>query len=428
MKNLRSWFLALAVSMIATSLYAQSDLTVVAVGQAELERDGIGFVQAGDAAGSSEFMNVIRADFSYYKKRFLVSDKTSPAASQFDAWRSAGVKYVAEINFSGNSYNYKLYNADQRQQMGSGGGVMDSNVRTSAHQAADEIYQSITRKKSIFTSRIAFVSDRTGTRANPKKELYIMDYDGGNKRQLTSWGGTVISPAISADGQRILYSLIKEEKKRNINLYLYDLRTGENTMLSNRAGMNSGAVFMPDENEILMTLSHTGNAELYVMNLNTKALRRVTNHYASDVDPSISADGSLMAFLTDRPGKAEVYTGDPSGTEKGMKRISYVGKFNATPRFSPDGKEIVFASWLDERFDLFRIGADGKGLGRLTKDFGSNEDPSYSSDGEFIAFTSQRVISQSKADQRIYIMDRDGGIIGSITDNYGNCQSPRWSK
>lgn len=185
---------------------------------------------------------------------------------------------------------------------------------------------------------------------------------------------------------------------------------------------------MPDGEHIALTLSHTGSADLYVMNLKTNSLRRLTNKPTPDVDPSINRDASLMTFLSGRAGAAMIYTMDPSGVEKDVKRISYVGQFNATPRFSPDGKEIAFSSWLDNRFDIFRIGADGLNLSRLTKDFGSNEDPTYSPDGEFIAFSSQRVLSRTSAVQNIYIMDRDGEILGSITENYGNCITPRWSK
>jgi len=134
----------------------------------------------------------------------------------------------------------------------------------------------------------------------------------------------------------------------------------------------------------------------------------------------------MMTFLSDRAGKAMIYTSDPNGEERNVKRISFVGQFNATPRFSPDGKEIVFSSWLDNSFDLFRIASDGSGLSRLTKEFGSNEDPSYSNDGEFITFTSQRIISRIKADQNIYIMDREGAVLGAVTHGFGNCISPRW--
>ena len=123
-----------------------------------------------------------------------------------------------------------------------------------------------------------------------------------------------------------------------------------------------------------------------------------------------------------------IYAMNMNGIEKGVRRISFVGDFNATPRFSPKGDEIVFSSWLDNRFDLFKISFDGKNLYRLTKDFGSNEDPSFSPDGELIAFTSQRIISDSEDSKNIYLMNSEGEILKKITDKQGHCQSPRWFK
>jgi TolB protein len=104
-----------------------------------------------------------------------------------------------------------------------------------------------------------------------------------------------------------------------------------------------------------------------------------------------------------------------------------VGQFNATPRFSPDGKEIAFTSWVDNGFDLYRVGSDGNNLVRLTKDFGSNEEPAYSPDGEFIIFTSKRMKSKTKAQQDVYIMNREGEIMGQLTSDFGRCFSPQWT-
>ncbi len=153
----------------------------------------------------------------------------------------------------------------------------------------------------------------------------------------------------------------------------------------------------------------------------------MTSHWSDDVDPSMTADGQLMTFLSNRAGRAHIYTTDPRGLDKDVRRISFVGQFNATPRFSPTGTEIVFSSWVDNGFDLYRIGADGSNLVRLTKDFGSNEEPVFSPDGEFIVFTSKKMLSRAKSIQDLYIMNRDGEVLGKLTENFGKNFSPVWT-
>lgn len=437
-------FLILCI-LFSKNLSAQ--LVIGAVGEAELETSKFllespnisSDFTAEEAKASSEFISIIKNDFAFYKKKF----NTPPVVKadgfskpSMSALKKKKISFYTQVKITKTSIlNYQLetYDVNRGQKVVTEKGTLPLNkVRGVAHQVADYIYQSIIGKRSIFQSKILFVSDRTGTSKNPKKELYIMDFDGNNRKQLTFHGGTVISPAISKDRSRVLYSLIRnvnEKKKRNINLRMLDLKTGKDSLISRRKGINSGAVFMPnDESKIVLTLSHSGNAELYIMNLRNGALKRLTKHYSPDVDPSISVDGTRMTFLSGRPGAAMIYTSYTSGLEKSVKRISFVGQYNATPRFSPDGREIAFSSWLDNRFDIFRIDSDGNNLSRLTKDFGSNEDPSYSNDGQFLAFSSQRVLSRTKAVQNIYIMDRDGEILGSVTKGFGNCITPRWTK
>lgn len=438
-------FLILVLLVSALSLRAEDNLTVVAVGEATLEKDKMviqdpyiqGAVTSGQKNAAMDLVKLLRNDFSFYQKKFFLveaapNNTNYRPPTNYDYWGAKSVRFLGTVNVSSNGENLKMNVAfedikNRKQIFNATVTTNIGNLRKNGHELANGVYKQIVGKDSIFKSKVIFVSDRNTRGSRTIKEVYMMDFDGKGVTQITSHGGLVISPSMSDDGRYLVYSLISNAAgKRNNNLYLMDLRTKESHIISNREGINSGAIFLPGGKSIALTLTVSGNAELYEMNLETKSLRKITNHFSSDVDPSVTYDGKLMTFLSDRAGKAMIYTMDPNGEERNVKRISFVGQFNATPRFSPDGKEIVFSSWLDNSFDLFRIGSDGSGLSRLTKDFGSNEDPSYSNDGEFIAFTSQRVISRVKADQNIYIMDRDGGILGAITQGFGNCISPRW--
>lgn len=421
-------------------VFAQSegDLTVVAVGEAEMEAEKVMIfapkIEGKMSSLTEEFMEILRNDFSFYKHLFNIL-KSSSVGQDFSmedfAKERYGQVFITTLTGSNENYQGKISVMNVRTKaeiVNVSFNLNSANFREETHRVADEIFQKITGKKSVFQSKIVFVSDKGSTARNYFKELYLMDFDGHNLRKLTNFGGTVISPSMSHDNKKIVYSLIPKAKgERNIGLYIYDLLSGKSTLVSNHPGINSGAIFDEKDENIILTLSFSGNSEIYMQNIATKALRKITNHTSDDVDPSLTAKGDRMAFLSDRPGKAMIYTLDPKATEKDVKRVSFIGKFNATPSFSPDGMNIVFSSW-EKSFDIYRVSQDGGELVRLTKDFGSNEDPNYSSDGEFIIFSSKRLVSSKQSTQDIYIMDKDGNIIGALTHNGGNCSTPRWSK
>ena len=429
----------LAVSKIA------AEVSLIAVGKAEVGSAGIAFGRLGLEGLAEErteraklFLEVLEEDFRFYRQFFSVSNISKAhdfpwKKPNFSVLEAENILYFGQIRFTsrnGIGYRFSLFNVKSKEEILSADGFFGGDdLRSKGHLLADKIFRKLTGKTSIFNSQIVFVSDFDSKGGNTIKELYIMDFDGQNKKRLTYHNALVISPAISPDRKSILYSLVKNRGgRRNINLRLLNRETGRSTLISSKKGINSGAVFMPDGKSILLTLSYGGNAEIYRMNLANKKLTLLTGNPALDVDPSIKNDGNLMAFLSGRSGEAHVYTMNPAGRENGTTRISYVGRFNATPRFSPDGSEIAFSSWIDNRFDIVRIGSDGNGLVRLTKDFGSNEDPTYSNDGLFIAFSSQRVLSRTKAVHHIYAMTKDGKVVDNLTENFGNCITPRWTR
>jgi TolB protein len=425
----------------------------IAVGEAELDKDKfviddseIKSDQGSHKAIALEMLDIIRNDFSFYKHKFnninyADKGKNSYSSPQLEQWNNKGISYFVTSQVlpagSGIEAKFKVWSILTNKEILSQTFKVDQqSIRHQSHVISDAIYRAITGKSSIFNSKIVFISDRTTAGKDIVKELYLMDFDGRRVERLTDFNSVVLSPSVAPDNSKIMYSVIAPHKEvtrekvritKNIDLQLLDLKTKKITTISNRPGINSGGIFSTNPDVIYLTLSFSGNADIYEMQISTGRMRKVTSHYADDVDPSITKDGSLMSFLSNRAGRANIYTMDPSQTEKDVKRISFVGQFNATPRFSPDGKEIVFTSWVDNGFDLYRISSDGANLSRLTKDFGSNEEPVYSPDGEFIVFTSKRVLSKNKAVQDIYIMNRDGEVLGQLTQDFGRCFSPQWT-
>lgn len=382
--------------------------------------------------------DLVAQDFGYYRHRYKVSSGSSGNFSydrgiSYSKLRREGIDILIQHRFykkkSKTMLRIKAVDALQKKTIYEKEVAFAiSSWRNLAHSIADKVFRELNDgKRSIFKDKIVFVSNHGSTRTNQFKELYIVDFDGERRKRLTYHRGFVISPAVSPDGNKILYSLIDVKAKvKNINLMMLDLVTGKVSLISDKKGINSGAVFTGDGKSILLTLSFNGNADIYEMRLDNKQLVQITDHRAADVDPSINGRGTQMSFLSDRSGRAMIYSLDLSRAGASPVRISYVGRFNATPRFSPDGLDIVFSSWLDNRFDVFRIKSTGNQLVRLTKDFGSNEEPSFSFDNEFIVFSSRRVLSSRSVKDSIYLMTRDGDIIKEVVKGFGECTTPRW--
>ena len=449
---MKLFFLVCAL-VFQVNAFAQKVVAEIAVGNAELDKDKfvIDDAELRSLGGpqkslSNELIDILRNDFVFYKHKFNnvdYSDKGQESYSRpnLAKWKESGISYflASQISAAGNGIEakFKVWSILTNKEIYSQSfQIEQKNIRPKAHQIADGIYRAIVGKPSIFNSKIVLISDRGTLGKDTVKELFIMDFDGNRVEKLTNFNSVVLSPSVAPDNSKIMFSVIATHKEvsrnkvrniKNIDLKMYDLKTRAISTISDKPGINSGAIFGSSGEMVYMTLSYKGNADIYEMSLTSGKTRNITSHYSDDVDPSITRDGSLMTFLSNRPGHAHIYTIDPSHPDKGVKRISFVGQFNAAPRFSPDGKEIVFSSWVDAGFDLYRIAADGNNLVRLTKDFGSNEEAVYSPDGEFIVFTSKRVISRTKAVQDVYIMNRDGEILGQLTQNFGRCYSPQWT-
>lgn len=307
-----------------------------------------------------------------------------------------------------------------------------STVRKIAHTFAYDFVKAVTGKPSMFKSQIVVTIDG-GAQTN--REVYISDWDGHSAAPVTSHKTITVSPAWSKNGDYIAYTAFVKRKigngvaKRNPDLFVYELKTKRRWLVSYRDGLNTGAEFMNDNKNILLTLSQRGSADIYKMSLDGKIITPITRGpgAAMNVEPAVSPDGNTIAFSSDRSGKPMIYTMSNAGTN--IKRHTFAGHYNSTPTWSPDGKKLAFAGFDKDKgnFDIFVMNLDGSGLLRLSSarktngKWSNNEDPAFSPDGRHILFISDRT-----GTKQIYLVNIDGSNERRITYDAKFYSKPKW--
>lgn len=292
------------------------------------------------------------------------------------------------------------------------GGSLEE-IRNISHRMADEITFHLTGQVGISHTKIAFVTNRGGV-----KEIYNVDFDGHGLTRLTKHESLCIAPAWSPNGKNIAYTCFR---KRNPDLYVYNITNNNYSILSSRNGVNAAPSWSPDGTKIALMMrrgDRTGIAIIDILKTDNPVF--LTTRGGNESSPTWSPDGQMLAFVSDRSGTPQIYTIRANG--RGLNRITFEGKYNASPDWSPLGDRIAFCSMIDGKFDIFTCNPDGKDLQRLTRNSGNNEDPTWSPDGRFIAFSSNR---SGNAD--IYCINANGANIRQITSSVYEETVPDWS-
>ncbi|MGA9397210.1 MAG: hypothetical protein WBV22_03025 [Anaerolineaceae bacterium] len=220
---------------------------------------------------------------------------------------------------------------------------------------------------------VVFASNRDG-----EFELYETSLS-GEVVEIPTVKQEVASPAISPDGNWIVFTIVSSQD--NNAIALTPRQGGEVTILYDRDGWDP--TWSPDGRRILFAGHVEGRVQLFIMNRDGTDVQQVTDLYGLRGRNDWSSSGDLLS--------------------------TYIGEASVYNR------------------NIYTFGIHGEGL-RMITNGGDNVAPSFSPDGKWITFMSYRDHLQEQFGCEIYIMRVDGSDVRRLTNNDTCDWQPRWGR
>ena len=223
---------------------------------------------------------------------------------------------------------------------------------------------------------------------------------------------------LAAEGSRIVFSHLEFD---NFEIYVMDADGGNRKNLSNNPVDDEDPDWSPDGTKIAFVSRRTGNYQIYVMDADGTNQIKLTDGLGTKREPDWSPDGQKIAFSVLPNFNHGVVTHIAVMDADGKNRVRFED-LSRQPSWSPDGQRIAFLSRKDGHREIYVIGADGKGLEKVTHDLATKWHPSFSPDGQRIAYWGEEAGSF-----HIYVVGVDGKNLKRLTHNEENHRGPAWS-
>jgi len=229
---------------------------------------------------------------------------------------------------------------------------------------------------------IVFVSNRD----DGKMSLYKTTPDGFEQIRLTTAPETDdVGPVLSPDGAKIAFVSTVEE---NTDIYILDLNSLAVTRVTNALEKDSAPSWSPDGQRLAFESFRDGNYEIYVTNIDGSNQVRLTNDPAGDTNPVWSPVSDEIAFSSTRFGNSDILLLTPNGAINTL--TTSIAADNA-PAWSPDGSTIAYRSLTSgELSDLCIVNRDGLDQKCLTKGPSEYSAPVWSPTGRQFAVSAKQ--------------------------------------
>ena len=286
--------------------------------------------------------------------------------------------------------------------------ALDENLKA----LTDDVIFTITGKPGLATSRLVFVSDKSG-----RKQIYMANSDGGDVHQVTHDRHGAVAPSLSPDASTIAFTSYRSGYPV---VGLFDIHSGWEREVTDTPGSSYGPAFSPSGDRLAVVMTFIGNPEIFVTDLNSNTASCISDSIGAPSSPSWHPDGKQIVFSNDDGSGPSLYVAEVPSKKSQEAHLYHwrTGWSGSTdPEWSPDGTEIAFTA-TSRGQQVVVVKPWPSGSSRLIQGSGAAH-PSWSPNGRYLSYTQHGVL---------YVHDLASGSRKVILRDFGHISEARWMR
>jgi Tol biopolymer transport system component/predicted DNA-binding transcriptional regulator AlpA len=257
-------------------------------------------------------------------------------------------------------------------------------------------------------------------------DIYVLELfrDGGSNteaRRLTNWNRMNRNPLWTGNGQDLLF--VGDEPGLDPRIWRISAFQATNARPINQIGEGGSSLALCPRRNRLVYAKETEDRNIWRIDFDSGSASPAHHRNASptrliastrlDTDPQYSPDGKYIAYQSERSGDSEIWVANRDGSaSRQLTRLH--AKESGYPRWSPNGKHIVFHSRPNGYANVYVIDVETGAYQQLTTGTTNDSAPSWSHDGKWIYFCSER-----DDGSQIWRVPADGGPASRLTKTGG---------
>lgn len=232
--------------------------------------------------------------------------------------------------------------------------------------------------------QIAFMSDRVTPdnpdprgKQGPDFEIFVMNANGSNPRQITFNELDDEDPAWSPNGMRIVFQRDLKPVRGRVDYDLFTVAADgtDERGLTNTRGVNDAQPNWSSRGRVAFASDRDGDNEIYTMRSDGSNVRKLTRNKQNEEFPNWSPSGRTVLFHREGDGNFDIYRVRAAGGR--AQRVTANRAAEGVPAASPDGRLIAFVGERDETLDIFTMRRGGGGQTNRTPNKGSEFAPDW---------------------------------------------------